>query len=567
MSTRCRLMSAAVASALAVVVGSAALADDAKCRDAVYKTARNVGNQEQKGNGACIKGGAACTGTTSPKASDQAGKLAALFNTGGKCDPVPAFGTNPGGPSVISQGIIDGSDNIILGIFGDPPTGVAAGDKCQQAIAKRTGKKYDTQLKAFRTCGKTAASAGALDACVGTAVNDQKAVGVQGKLASDMGKKCTFNSPPAGLETGDCASCTDAATCAACIGDIVDCNACLAMNGETGGSADCDLIDDGSVNGSCGAPPPPACQPGGIYTQTTTGGGLRVGSFAPFPFPAGGTTVQHVGDPDADCVHDVVIPNGGLTVPPFCVPALGATTQVTQTGCGVGKIDSNGGSDFTVDEKGDTSEGGVCGVTQGSCPLAGPAPDSSGRLDVTVGNGSADSCAGGGLGNAVVSIPVNTLTWVAADLSCPDSDSTYDVGTDTQLAEFPQTLDLTTDSAVAIFTDIDSDGCLRSGAGPNSFANQNGLCVGAGDPMSCCTGAGVGPCPTVIGNCIDFGAGTVSVAASGAIFNSGGPTYDLLFATVQNATISGPSGAASATCGTPPVINFSGAATRCLVAP
>jgi hypothetical protein len=281
----------------------------------------------------------------------------------------------------------------------------------------------------------------------------------------------------------------------------------------------------------------------GRYTITTTGGTLRVATFAPFAFPAGGTTIQDVSAGDANCVHDTVIPYpGGLTVPVFCVPALGATTSVTQTGCGIGEIDSNGGSDFTITEHGDTSEGTVCNVTQAVCPATGPAPDSSGRLDVTVGDGTADTCASGGTANAIVTIPVNTLTWVAADGSCPDSDGTFNPATDTKLAEFPQTLDLTTDTNTAQFADIDLDGCAKSGLGPTGpFSNT--------------------------GQCIDLTNNTVNIAASGTVFSSGGPTYDLLFTTVQNNTLSGPAPSGGATCDNPPVIDFSGTATRCLVGP
>jgi hypothetical protein len=282
----------------------------------------------------------------------------------------------------------------------------------------------------------------------------------------------------------------------------------------------------------------------GRYTITTTGGTLRVATFAPFAFPAGGTTIQDVSTGDINCVHNTVIPfPGGLTVPNFCVPALGATTSVTQSGCGIGKIDSNGGSDFTVDEKGDTSEIPVCGVHQVTCPAAGPAPDSSGRLDITVGDSIVDTCASGGTANAIVTIPVNTLTWVAADASCPDTDGMFNMGTDTQLAQFPQTLDLTTDTNTARFQDLgDLDACAKSGLGPTGpFAST--------------------------GQCINLMTNTVNIAGSGTVFSSGGPTYDLLFTTVQNNTLSAPAAFGGATCGSPPVINFSGVATRCLVGP
>jgi hypothetical protein len=389
-------------------------------------------------------------------------------------------------------------------------------------------------------------------------------------------------------------------------------------------------------------------------------GALHVATFQPFPFPAGGVTIQEVGPGDANCVHTTVVPfPGGLTVPIFCVPALGATTSVVQSGCGVGEIDSNGGSDFTVNENGDTSftsmppaptcdvhqagacSPGVCsGIKVGStctsgpkmgamcsglnataanakcglctvgtgltcntdldcgCPNSGPPPDSSGHIDITVGDGTVDTCTSG-TANAIVTIPVNTLTWVAASRcsggthdgtvcavsadckgctgnttacsctggtndgtactsdaqctgggtcggtctgGCPDPDKTYNAGTDTLLASFPQTLDLTTDKATAQFVDIDGDGCKKSGLGPN------------------------GPYSST-GQCIDLTSNTVTVAASGTIFSSGGPTYDLLFTTIQNSTVSGPGPLQAASCDQPPVINFTGTANRCLVGP
>ena len=46
-----------------------------------------------------------------------------------------------------------------------------------------------------------------------------------------------------------------------------------------------------------------------------------------------------------------------------------------------------------------------------------------------------------------------------------------------------------------------------------------------------------------------------------------GPTYDLLFETVQNSTVAGPDPSGGTTCALPPVINFTGTATRCIMAP
>jgi len=305
----------------------------------------------------------------------------------------------------------------------------------------------------------------------------------------------------------------------------------------------------------------------GRYTQTTTGGVLKVSTFQPFAFPAGGTTIQDVSAPDANCVSTTVVPfPGGLTVPIFCVPALGYTVQVTQTGCGVGVIDSDGGSDLTTVENGDTSfTSGGCAASQ-SCALF---VDSSGEINITVGDGTPDTCSSGGTGNAMVSIPVNTVTWLASDGSCPDSGGGPPSDGDTIITQFPQTLDLTTDRATAQFADNDADGCSLKGAGPAGPYTTNAICNGAGNPYACCTGVGAGTCVGNggVGQCIDFGAQTVTVAGGGTVFSSAAPLHDLLFTTVQPANITGPTASGGATCASPPVINFAGTAQRCIIAP
>ncbi len=578
MRTSSKVLSAAAVTLLAVVVGSAAIAqltdDERKCTDAAYKAARNVGNQEQKGNRTCVKDGSgnidSCVSAESSKAADKRAKLLELDDPGGKCATLPAFGLNAS-LSDVADGVENGTDNILRGAFGNPVTVGAAGDKCGDSIAKRSGKAYDSILKAFRGCAKGLGAINSiadLNGCALTATADAKAANfVPTKLASDMDKKCDFSGgAPPGMSDGDCASCTDGATCGACIAKITKCQACKAINNEDGGTANCDLADDGVANSSCVTGPVCGITAAGHYVQTTTGGVLKVSTFSPFDFPAGGTTDQDVSAPDANCVSTTVIPYpGGLTVPIFCVPALGYTVQVTQTGCGIGVIDSDGGSDLTTTENGDSSANIFsCSVSQ-SC--ATPV-DSSGEIDITVGDGIADTCSTG-TGNAMVSIPVNTVTWLASDSSCPDSGGGPPSGGDTIITQFPQTLDLTTDRATAKFNDNDPDGCSRQGVGPAGPFTTNQLCSAAGNPYACCTGTGTGTCVGngATGECLDFGAQTVSVVGGGTIFSSAAPLHDLLFATVQPANITGPTAPTGATCGSPPTINFAGVAHRCIVAP
>ena len=303
------------------------------------------------------------------------------------------------------------------------------------------------------------------------------------------------------------------------------------------------------------SPPTPTVTPGescpiapGAYTTTQIAGGkLKVYTFAPFDFPAGGSIVQDVkaGTPP-DCVQETVVPfPGGFTAPNFCVPALGYTVSVTQTGCGVGRIDSNGGSDFTVTEVNDTSDSSTtCNLPQMGCPPGPPTfgSDASTRVDITVGDGTPDTCTGGGTANAIVTVPVHTVTW--QDMSdgtfgaCPGN-GTFEEGTDTVITAFNQVLDFTTDSAHSSWADIDGDGCFLAGGGP------------------------AGGQPTVTGVCLDIGAGTVSTVAAGG-FGSTGLPNDGSFSTTLPNTISGPEAALGATCDNPPAINFTGKATRCL---
>ena len=112
--------------------------------------------------------------------------------------------------------------------------------------------------------------------------------------------------------------------------------------------------------------------------------------------------VQHVGAGNVNCVHNTVVPfPGGFSSPNFCVPALNFTTSVTQTGCGVGRIDSDGGSDYTINEVADTSDAG-CGLTAAMCANGN---NRGIRADVKVGDGGADTCAAPATANALVTSP------------------------------------------------------------------------------------------------------------------------------------------------------------------
>jgi hypothetical protein len=272
------------------------------------------------------------------------------------------------------------------------------------------------------------------------------------------------------------------------------------------------------------------------------GGTLQTYSFAPFAFPAGGTIVQDVSTGDVNCVHNTAVPfPGGFNAPNFCVVGLMFTVSVTQTACGAGKIDSDGGSDFTLTTLADTSNTGApCTLPHSPCTAG---LNAGVRVDIDVGDGAADTCPNGGTANALVSIPVHTVSWVdnsgGTFMGCM-GDGVFNGG-DMVAAEFDQILDFTTDGATGSWSDIDADGCTIAGFGP-----------AAGFTVSAATET----------TCIDLGLNTVTVGAVGE-FGATGGLFDGTFKTVlpSNVTVGAFGGA---TCPSPPLINYAGLATRCI---
>lgn len=320
---------------------------------------------------------------------------------------------------------------------------------------------------------------------------------------------------------------------------ILQVGACPAFDCQNDGTVPVNCLVQGvnnSLNG-CGEPCPLAA---GTYTITQVEGGtLTVGSLSPFPFPAGGTLVEDVSSASQpDCVHSAVLPfPGGFSAPIFCIPSFGFSVTLSQTGCGIGEIDSNGGSDYTITELGDTSSQPECDNQQ-ACTNG---VDSKVRVDISVGDGTADTCSGGSA-NAIASVPVNTVAWVEVNsgASCPANDGMFnpDQG-DTLILDVNQILDFTTDSNRAQWMDLSGDGCPIAGVGPASGLSNSG-------------------------ECLDLAGNTVGIAASGAVGSNSGPLFDFTFTARLLNSISGPNPPQSATCDDPPVIDFTGTAIRCL---
>lgn len=302
----------------------------------------------------------------------------------------------------------------------------------------------------------------------------------------------------------------------------------------------------------------------GAYRFNSSSGAL---AFACEPAnPLGDVTIWlNVSAPDDDCVHSVVVPPAGFASETICVEGGTLSTRIRQTACGGGRIDSNGGSDFTLTEVGDTST--PCSSQQDCTPGT-----NGGYLSyATMGDGKPDvcSCDGGGA-NVVLSVWAEMQTWFTAGGECPDHDGRFQpyphfpggaecprpggirsgdeecVPPDVLVSEFRFALDLTTDTVTASFEDVIEDGC--------SFAGEG--CAG---PIT----SGGAP-----NQCFDPESGNITLHAAGPSGSEtpGWPSYDALWTTTMTGTLTRVGERAGTVCPTEP-IHFTNGTTsaRCFV--
>jgi hypothetical protein len=275
----------------------------------------------------------------------------------------------------------------------------------------------------------------------------------------------------------------------------------------------------------------------GTYTLTQTSGMVQVGSLV-IPFPGGGTVVLDVQPASPpDCSHNAVVPfPGGFTSPPYCIPGTGYTARLVQHACGVGRVASRGGGDYTISELGDSSSQAECNNQQ-QCV---PGIDDKIRVDVAVGDGTPDQCAAG-QANVVLAVPVETLVWIdqTMPMTCPAADGEYNPETDQLLSRIDQIFDLTTDTNTVDWADLSGDGCTIAHTDPPiRFSNS--------------------------GTCWDIAGQTMTVAASGALGSASAPLYDTSFTALFPSTVSAPAPPSGASCDAPPPIDFAGTTVRCL---
>ncbi|HJQ84458.1 MAG TPA: hypothetical protein VKA21_10305 [Candidatus Binatia bacterium] len=417
---------------------------------------------------------------------------------------------------------------------GTPPGACPAVDDkaslgCLAAISKGAAKWLLAKEKVLEKCLNAVASGKITGPCpdATAAAGLAKALA---KLGPGITKKCT--ALPSWWDVCPEDSSAPCDQTIASVNDIVNCVANASE--EIVDEMICWQYPDADTQGiTCPAEAPGCCSPVRIVT-TSSAGTLEVATIPAFPFPPNVITTVDTGAAGVDCKHSGTVPPGGFSVPPFCIPALGFTSDVIPLGCESGTADGqamvwDGAStapDPDVNTVGDTSDpdGASCGTLGIGCVTApgGAGFDNKGNNNKTRGGAPH---AGGSM-HIQMDVPVDSITWVDADGDCPDLDGVYDPGTDTPVSDFVFILSPTTGSTSATFTDLNGDACAKAGAGPVS---KSGVGI-----------APAGPCCTV--------GQTVQTAATNTVFSGGAPLYDLAFKSITPSTVSACTSPASDTC-------------------
>jgi pimeloyl-ACP methyl ester carboxylesterase len=221
---------------------------------------------------------------------------------------VPAFGLGPGGTRLAAYQSTGQTTASVLDLLSENlfATALACGDdaagcKCQQAVTAGAAAVQDAIFGEFGRCAKLALKEGAgsaaeLGACFsapglpGSVANDtrQKIEKQVLKLSKAIDKRCT-GVGAAEPFPGQCLG-LEGEALAACVGERVECRACLALNAIHGLDEACDLADDGDENGSC---------PGGAVAQET------------FVIPSEATPAETPGTPGVVVTHPKLLAQFG----------------------------------------------------------------------------------------------------------------------------------------------------------------------------------------------------------------------------------------------------------------
>lgn len=179
-----------------------------------------------------------------------------------RCAPdLPAFGTTDA--DTINRVAVDKELALLEVLFGsdvDAALAKAEDDprraKCQRKVARALRGCQDTKLAEFNRCKKTALEAGAdsaaaLEDCMGSDPRLRILRACRptiGNLALTIQRECAEVDLPAAFPTCDTA---DPRELHSCLETRVECLVCSALNEIDDLGRNCDVFDDGQLNGSC----------------------------------------------------------------------------------------------------------------------------------------------------------------------------------------------------------------------------------------------------------------------------------------------------------------------------
>jgi cysteine-rich repeat protein len=240
--------------------------DQQNCIKTMNKSGQKVLQTQGKENSKCVKDAGAGKLAISAQAcltADLKGKVSkATSKTGAgetkKCSVTPDFAFT--GAATVNAAAVDQEIGLTADVFGDPLGAAIATEKtaakCQASVVKTYEKLSATFVKTFNGCKKDVTKTGADDstdvsACLGL---DEKGkiTKAEGKVGQAFTKKCPSLDQTV-LFPQACATAASAAECADSLNARARCRACQAIAVmDDLADADCDTVDDGMVNGTCG---------------------------------------------------------------------------------------------------------------------------------------------------------------------------------------------------------------------------------------------------------------------------------------------------------------------------
>jgi cysteine-rich repeat protein len=250
-----------------------------KCIKVLSSLGDKVASQQSREIADCFKdaaNGKLATSVAECAVADRKGKLAKMAGKLSaaqdgepdnrkktKCVERPDFGWIE--DSLMTEGITSTALLFAQELVGSDLDAVAlSGDKtarnCQQILLKASSKMLATDLREFLVCQKGALAGGAdtasdVGACWSTVGADAK--GKRAKAADKFAKLADAKCNAAGVAfstvaAGSCAGSVNSADFADCLKPQSVCAACQIINEMEGIGVDCDEIDDGQDNASCG---------------------------------------------------------------------------------------------------------------------------------------------------------------------------------------------------------------------------------------------------------------------------------------------------------------------------